>query len=73
MRLDRTTKRRWMIAIALVGMLMGGIVGGIRLKGRRDCFASQQDYHERIHMTCSIREDSARERLRIEKDSFGTE
>ena len=40
MRLPRMTTRRWMVVVALVGLLMGGAIGGIRLKQRHDYFLS---------------------------------
>jgi hypothetical protein len=36
MRFTRMTTRRWMIAVAVVGVLLGVVVGGRRLKQRRD-------------------------------------
>jgi hypothetical protein len=38
MGLPRMTTRRWMIAVAVVGLLLGAIVGGRRLKQRRDYY-----------------------------------
>ena len=35
MRSPRMTTRRWMVAVAVVGLIMGGIVGHDRLKRRR--------------------------------------
>ncbi len=45
MRLPRMTTRRWMVVVALVGLLMGGAIGGIRLKQRHDYFLSWARYH----------------------------
>jgi hypothetical protein len=36
------TTRRWMVAVAIVGI----VAGGHRLKRRRDYFVHQADYHE---------------------------
>jgi hypothetical protein len=41
MRLPRMTTRRWMVAVAVVGLLMGGY----RLKQRHDDFLSRAQYH----------------------------
>jgi hypothetical protein len=41
MRLPRLTVRRWLIAVAVVGLLMGGY----RLKQRHDDFLSRAQYH----------------------------
>jgi hypothetical protein len=40
MRLPRMTTRRWMVAVAIGGLAMGGIVGGVRLKRRQEYFGS---------------------------------
>jgi hypothetical protein len=45
MRLPRMTTRRWMIAVAAVGLLMGGCIGGYRLKRWYDHFLD----HARVH------------------------
>jgi hypothetical protein len=36
MRLTRMTTRRWMLAVAAIGLILGVVVGGRRLKQRRD-------------------------------------
>jgi hypothetical protein len=41
MRLSRMTTRRWMIAVAAIGLLLGVVVGGRRLKRRRDYYLQQ--------------------------------
>jgi hypothetical protein len=46
MRLVRMTTRRWMVVVVIVGLLMGVIVGGVRLKQRRSHFLSRAQYHE---------------------------
>ena len=38
MQLPRMTTRRWMVAIAIVGLVLGGAIGEYRLKRRRDAF-----------------------------------
>jgi hypothetical protein len=45
MRLPRMTTRRWMIAVSVVGLVMGGIVGGVRLKRRHDYYLSRAQHH----------------------------
>jgi hypothetical protein len=42
MRLPRMTTRRWMVAVAVIGLLVGG---GVRLKRRRDYFLSLARSH----------------------------
>ena len=46
MRLPRMTTRRWMIAVAVVGLLMGGAIGGVRLKRRHDFFLARVRQHD---------------------------
>ena len=46
MRLPRMTTRRWSIAILIVGLLMGGIVSGVRLQRRRSRLMSRARSHE---------------------------
>jgi hypothetical protein len=41
MRRSRMTTRRWMVAVAVVGLLLGVVVGGRRLKQRRDYYLQQ--------------------------------
>jgi hypothetical protein len=41
MRMPRMTLRWCMTAVAVVGLLMGGIVGGFRLKRRHDSFLAR--------------------------------
>ena len=44
MRFTEMTTRRWMIAVAVVGLLLGVVVGGRRLKQRRDyCLQQASD------------------------------
>jgi hypothetical protein len=42
------TTRRWMIAVAVVALLLGVVVGGRRLKQRRDYCLQQASDHARI-------------------------
>jgi hypothetical protein len=46
-RLSRMTTRRWMIAVAVVGLLLGVVVGCRRLKQRRDYCLQQASYKAR--------------------------
>ena len=46
MRVPRMTTRRWMIAVAFVGLLFGGAIGGVRLKQRYDLFLARVREHE---------------------------
>src|SRR5271155_4487472 len=41
MRRSRMTTRRWMVAVAVVGLLLGVVVEGRRLKQRRDYYLQQ--------------------------------
>jgi hypothetical protein len=41
MRRFRMTTRRWMVAVAVVGPLLGVVIGGLRLKQRRDYYLQQ--------------------------------
>jgi hypothetical protein len=47
MRRSRMTTRRWMIAVAVVGLLLGVVVGGQRLQQRRDCYLQQANNEAR--------------------------
>jgi len=47
MRRSRMTTRRWMIAVAVVGLLLGVVVGGRRLKQRRDYYLQQANNQAR--------------------------
>jgi hypothetical protein len=50
MRLPRMTTRRWMIAAAIVGLLMGGCIGGYRLKRWHEHFLDRARYHASMEM-----------------------
>ena len=43
--MPRMSTRRWMVAVALVGLLMGAGIGGARLKERREYFLFCAQYH----------------------------
>jgi hypothetical protein len=42
------TMRRWMIAVAIAGIVLGGVVWGKRLKQRRDFYLQQANFHARL-------------------------
>jgi hypothetical protein len=46
--LMKLTTRRWMIAVAVVGLLLGVVVGGRRLKKRRDYCLQQASNYARM-------------------------
>jgi hypothetical protein len=48
MRLPRMTMRRWMIAVAIAGVLLGTAVWGRRLKQQRDYYLKQANFHARL-------------------------
>jgi hypothetical protein len=45
---SRMTTRRWMVAVAVVGLLLGVVVGGQRLKQRRDYCLQQASKYARM-------------------------
>ncbi len=47
MRIPRMTMRRWVVVVLIIGLLMGGIVGGVRLKQTRSRLLSRAQFHER--------------------------
>jgi hypothetical protein len=53
------TTRRWMIVVVVAGLLMGGIVGGLRLKRRRDDFAARARMYALREALCREGEASA--------------
>ena len=55
MRPPRMTTRRWMAAVGVIGLVMGGIVGGIRLKRRHEYFLSQARYFSAMEIACQER------------------
>ena len=61
MPLPRMTTRRWMVVVAVVGLLMGVIIGAIRLKRRSDYLLSRAQYH-------AVMEEIGREWKRQEDD-----
>jgi hypothetical protein len=46
-----------MVAVAVVSLLMGGGIGGIRLKRRHDYFLSQTRYFSAMEIACQERKD----------------
>jgi hypothetical protein len=51
MRLPRMTTRRWMLAVAILGSLLGAVVGGRRLEHRRDYCLQQASDAARLEAT----------------------
>jgi hypothetical protein len=52
MRFPRMTTRRWMIVVAVVGLVLGMAIAGLRLHRRRELFLVLTKYHEskaRLH------------------------
>ncbi len=45
MRLLRMTTRRWMVTVAVIGVMSGGVVGGVRLKRRHDGFQARARFY----------------------------
>jgi hypothetical protein len=54
-----------MIAVATVGLLMGGIVGGYRLTKRHDLLLSHYRHHMRVLDWCMVQDSSVRDSSRI--------
>lgn len=48
MRFPRMTMRRWMIAVAVVGLCLGAAVWGRRLKHQRDYYLERASMHARL-------------------------
>jgi hypothetical protein len=59
------TPRTWMIAVAIVSLLMGGLVGGCRLTERHDLLLLHHRYHMRVLYWCIVQEGAVRDSLRI--------
>src|SRR5437870_1763631 len=55
MRPPRMTTRRWMVAAAVVGLVMGGV----QFKRRRDSFFARATYHASQEVLCVDRERAA--------------
>ena len=52
MRMPRMTTRRWLIAVLVLGLGMGAMVGGVRLKRRRDSFLARARFHAQTEAAC---------------------
>ncbi len=61
MRLPRMTTRRWMIAVAVVALLIGGSIGGYRLKRFHDLFLDRAEYHAMMEVARRKSEHAHRE------------
>jgi hypothetical protein len=59
------TTRQWMIVVAEVGLLMGGLVGGVRLLHWHEILLLHYRYHLRALDWCAVQEDAVREESRI--------
>jgi hypothetical protein len=59
------TTRSWMILVALVGLLLGGIVGCCRLAERYDLAQRHYRYHMRVLDWCTVQETAVRDSSRI--------
>jgi hypothetical protein len=55
MRLTRMAARRSMIAVVVIGLVMGGIVGGLRIEWRHDDFQSRARFHTELEALCQER------------------
>jgi hypothetical protein len=63
------TTRRWMIAVAVVALLLGGGIGGVRLKRRHDLFVLLAQSHAETAIGLRGSEDLAREALKMIGDT----
>ena len=59
------TTRGWMIVVAIVGPLMGGLIGGCRLIRQHDLLLCQYRYHARVLDWCLVQESAVRDTSRI--------
>jgi hypothetical protein len=57
-----------MTAVAIVGMLMGALVGCCRLMRQHDLLLSEYRYHQRVLDWCTVQEIAVRESSRIYDD-----
>jgi hypothetical protein len=55
------TTRRWMIVVAVVGVLTGGCIGGYRLKRRHDHFLDRARHHALLEVLQRRTEQAERE------------
>ncbi len=65
MRVPRMTTRRWMVAVAIVGLMMGVAIVGYRLKWRYDYFQSRALYHDQMEHAYVFVEPFTRDLLPI--------
>ena len=75
LRRIRMTTRRWMIVVAVVGLLLGGIVGVYRLRQRHDALVYRVWWHRTIVATLKARgraspNDPATPRLLVYHESL---
>ena len=60
MRLPRMTMRRWMMAVAAIGLMIGG---GVVLKQRRDYFLSLAQSHQKEVASSTARGNALKSRF----------
>jgi hypothetical protein len=65
MRLPRMTTRQWMMVVAEVGLLMGGLVGGLRLMRSHEILLLHYRHHMRVLDWCAVQESAVRDSSRI--------
>jgi hypothetical protein len=61
----RMTTRGWMIAVAIVGLLMGGLVGVCRLAKQRELMLLHYRHHMRMLDWCRVQEGAVCDSSRI--------
>jgi hypothetical protein len=59
------TTREWMITVAIIGLLMGGLVGACRVAKLHDLAVSHHRYHMRMLDWCIVQETAVRDSSRI--------
>ena len=70
MRFPRMTTRRWMVAVAVVALVMGEIVGGVRLTRRRDLFVRLAQFHAQMAAESRRTEVLRRKALKASEDAL---
>jgi hypothetical protein len=59
------TTRQWMSVVAEVGLLMGGLVGGLRLTRTHETLLLRYRHHMRVLHCCAVQESAVRDSSRI--------
>jgi hypothetical protein len=70
LRLPPMTTRRWMIAVAVVGLLLAGCIGGYRLKRLHDHFLQRAQDHAMMEIANRKSERAHRELFEM-RGGFG--